>query len=100
MKTENLIWVLSNKESSLYFEHMKTLLVGNFGADNVGDELILLAALEVYPESLVMTSNPEFSQTFTERTFETISMTPTGFRSMLQRRDVARNVSGIEKIVL
>ncbi len=61
---------------------MKTLLIGNFGAKNLGDELILNAALEKYPNSIVMTNDPEFSQTFCERKFETIGFFPTGFRSL------------------
>lgn len=81
---------------------MKTLLIGNFGAENLGDELILWAALQTYPNSVVMTSNPTFSQTFTEKDFETISMPPTGLRSMLKAvgcKDVACNVSEINQII-
>jgi len=61
-----------------------TLLVGNFGAHNLGDEMIFTAALQDYPDSVVMTSDPEFSQRFTEKKFETVPFPPTGFRSLLR----------------
>jgi len=60
---------------------VKTLLVGNFGDHNLGDELILLAALREYPRSVVMTNDPQFSQTFTEQSFETLPFPPMGVRS-------------------
>ncbi|MCF7918179.1 polysaccharide pyruvyl transferase family protein [Candidatus Gracilibacteria bacterium] len=63
---------------------MKTLLVGNFGARNIGDELILASALEDYPDSVVMTVDGEYSQTFTEKEFETVPFVPTGIRSFLR----------------
>ena len=61
----------------------RTLLVGNFGKPNIGDELILNAALETYPEVIVMTNNSDFSQTFCEKPFECIPFFPTGLRSLL-----------------
>lgn len=82
---------------------MKTLLIGNFGAENVGDELILASALEEYPDSVVMTSNPVFSQTFTEISFATISMPPTGFRSlvfaMVNPQGIPEQVRDVKRIV-
>ncbi len=63
---------------------MKTLLIGNFGAGNVGDELILSAALEQYPDSIVMTSNPEASHIFTNKDFDTVQFFPTGLRSFFR----------------
>ncbi|NCP67595.1 hypothetical protein GW756_04980 [bacterium] len=60
---------------------MKTLLVGNFGAQNIGDELILLSALQAYPKAVVMTADAELSQTFCETTFKTVLFPPTAFRS-------------------
>ncbi len=60
---------------------MKTLLVGNFGARNVGDEMILASALEKYPESVVATVDSAFSQRFTEQSFETVEPFPTGVSS-------------------
>ena len=63
---------------------MKTLLIGNFGARNVGDELILAAALEDYPDAIVMTADSEFSQNFCEKKFDTVPPFPTGLRSFLQ----------------
>ncbi len=59
----------------------RTLLIGNFGDHNVGDELILSLALEAYPNALVMTSNALASQTFCERTFPTVPFFPVGLRS-------------------
>lgn len=63
---------------------MKTLLIGNFGKPNIGDELILNAALDVYPEALVMTNNADFSLCFCERNFECVPFSPTGIRSFLR----------------
>ncbi len=63
------------------FVMAKTLLIGNFGAENIGDELILNATLDQYPELVVMTNDAEFSQNFTERRFETVDFFPVGFRS-------------------
>ncbi len=60
---------------------MRTLLVGNFGAHNVGDELILAAALHDYPKATVMTANAKLSQKFCETTFKTVEFPPTAFRS-------------------
>ena len=62
----------------------KTLLIGNFGAQNLGDEMILTAALQDYPNSIVMTSDSAYSQQFTESTFETVPFPPTGLRSFLK----------------
>jgi polysaccharide pyruvyl transferase WcaK-like protein len=61
---------------------MKTLLVGNFGAHNVGDELILSAALQDYPTAVVMTANAKSSETFCETKFKTVPFPPTAFRSL------------------
>ena len=63
---------------------MKTLLIGNFGAHNIGDELILSQALEDYPDALVMTNDPLSSQAFCEKNFQTVAFFPTGFRSFLR----------------
>lgn len=63
---------------------MKTLLIGNFGARNIGDELILAATLEDYPNPIVMTADSEFSQNFCEKKFDTISPFPTGLRSFFR----------------
>jgi len=87
---------------------MKTLLIGNFGSGNRGDELILLAALEKYgaEKVVVMTANPNFSRTFCECEFETISPLPTGFRSILQwycnkkYRESWHNLSGNIKQII
>lgn len=62
----------------------KTLLIGNFGKPNIGDELILNAALEDYPNVVVMTNNEAFSQTFCEQRFECVPFFPTGMRSWWQ----------------
>ncbi len=59
----------------------KTLLVGNFGAKNIGDELILDVALKAYPESVIMTAAPEWTRDFCENPFETVLFPPTAFRS-------------------
>lgn len=60
---------------------MKTLLVGNFGAHNLGDELILLAALKDYPEATVITADAEWTQEFCEQSLKTVAFPPTAFRS-------------------
>lgn len=60
---------------------MKILLVGNFGAKNLGDELILLAGLQDYPDAAVMTADSDWTQSFCEREFETVVFPPTAFRS-------------------
>ncbi|MDH3324520.1 MAG: polysaccharide pyruvyl transferase family protein [Candidatus Peregrinibacteria bacterium] len=62
---------------------MKKLLLGNFGAKNLGDELILNFALENYgaEDCIVATADSEFSQKFTEKNFRTIQSLPAGFRS-------------------
>lgn len=61
----------------------KTLLIGNFGSGNIGDELILNFSLEKYEKDdvVVMTNEKVFSQEFTEKQFETIPFFPTGVRS-------------------
>ncbi len=59
----------------------KTLLIGNFGAGNIGDEMILASALESYNDPIVMTTNPEGSRTFCEGRFQTSLMPPTAVRS-------------------
>ncbi len=58
-----------------------TLLIGSFGAQNLGDELILTQALRDTPDAVVMTANPQHSQTFTETTFPTVPPFPMGLRS-------------------
>jgi len=63
---------------------MKTLLIGNFGSGNIGDELILSQALENYPEAVVMTVSSEFPQKFCGKELDTIPFPPTGLRSGLQ----------------
>ena len=86
---------------------MKTLLIGNFGDYNLGDELILLAALKDYPGAIVMTSDPNFSQTFTETEFKTVPFPPTGLRSwwqFLTDRDYSQallklKLRGIDQVV-
>ena len=67
-----------------YFLSVKTLLVGNFGARNVGDEMILASALERHPDAIVATADGVFSQRFQEKEFETVLPYPTGFRSWLR----------------
>ena len=65
---------------------MKTLLIGNFGAKNLGDELILNFAIEKIgaKNCVVMTADCDFSQKFCGRNFETIPVFPTGFCSFFQ----------------
>jgi len=63
---------------------MKTLLIGNFGSGNIGDELILSQALENYPEAVVMTVSSEFPQKFCGKELDTIPFPPTGLRSGLR----------------
>lgn len=85
---------------------MKTLLIGNFGSGNIGDELILSQALEKHPEVVVMTVNGEFSQEFCGRKLETIPFPPTGLRSGLHylfsagyRRELNSIVGKVDKVV-
>ncbi len=59
----------------------KTLIIGNFGARNLGDELILASALAQYPNAVVMTADAVFSQKFLGQDFETTEFFPSGFRS-------------------
>ncbi len=64
----------------------KILLIGNFGAGNLGDELILNAAIKESErdfEVFVMTANADHSQSFTQKKFKTLKPFPTGFRSLL-----------------
>lgn len=63
---------------------MKTLLVGNFGARNVGDEMILASALERYPDAIVATADAEFTTRFQEKKFQTVLPFPTGLRSWIR----------------
>ncbi len=86
----------------------KTLLIGNFGDNNLGDELILDSALEFYgaDRSVVMTNDSNFSQQFCEKEFETINPFPTGFRSFFKflfskkyRKSIFDKQGNIEKIV-
>lgn len=62
----------------------KTLLIGNWGAGNIGDEMILCAAVEAHPKATVMTNDAESSQKFCERAFDTVPFFPTGLRSMVR----------------
>lgn len=68
----------------LYSLPVKTLLVGNFGARNVGDEMILASALERYPDAVVATADAEFSKRFQEKQFQTVLPFPTGLRSWIR----------------
>lgn len=63
---------------------MKTLLVGSFGARNVGDEIILASALERYPDAIIMTADGVFSQRFQEKKFQIVLPFPTGLRSWIR----------------
>ncbi len=84
---------------------MKTLLVGNFGAQNVGDELILSAALNDYPNAWVMTANAKASQKFCDQKFKTVPFPPTAFRSLWRYgfesvyRTEVKNIKHFDKIV-
>lgn len=60
----------------------KTLLIGNFGSGNLGDELILSESFEMYPDAIVMTHDAKKSQKFCEQDFQTVRFFPTGFRSL------------------
>ena len=88
----------------MYSPFVKTLLVGNFGARNVGDEMILASALECYPDAIVMTADEMFSKRFQEKEFQTVLPFPTGFRSWLRffshSKGTVREMKGtIDKIV-
>ena len=84
---------------------MKTLLVGNFGAQNLGDELILMAALQDYSNATVMTADASFSQQFCECDFDTVVFPPTGFKSFWQYltsrayRQQTKNLAKFDQIV-
>ncbi len=86
----------------------KILLIGNFGAKNLGDELILDAALDEYgvENCIVMTADEVFSKKFTQREFETIPPFPTGVRSLFKflfskryRRRICDQRENISKVV-
>ncbi len=62
----------------------KVLIIGNFGAKNLGDELILASALAQYPQAVVMTSNAKYSQKFVGREFQTTEFFPSGVRSFFK----------------
>ena len=62
----------------------RVLLVGNFGARNIGDELILCHGLDTEPRAHVMTVDPAWSQSFCERGFETVPFPPSGIRSCVR----------------
>jgi polysaccharide pyruvyl transferase WcaK-like protein len=57
----------------------KKLLIGSFGAKNIGDEMILLAALESYQNSIVMTANAEYSADFLGKDINSVRPFPVGF---------------------
>jgi len=57
------------------------LIIGNFGAKNLGDELILASALAQNKNVVVMTSDSKYSQKFIGREFETTEFFPSGVRS-------------------
>jgi len=85
---------------------MKTLLIGNFGIGNIGDELILSQALDDYPEAIVMTTNAEVSQTFCEKKIETMPFFPTGIRSFktflcnkIERKKITDYKGKIDRII-
>lgn len=86
----------------------KTLLIGNFGDYNLGDELILDAALDMYgtEKVVVMTVDSDFSQEFCGKLFETMPPFPTGFRSFLNfifsaayRKALFKNRGNIDRVV-
>ena len=84
---------------------MKTLLIGNFGARNVGDEMILASALETHSNVVVATSDSDFSQRFVEKQFETVEPFPTGISScthfLFNKKGMWKTLPGtINKIVL
>lgn len=77
-------WVICKKWKFLYSAMVKTLLVGNFGARNVGDELILASALERRPNAIVMTADGGFCQRFQKKKFESVLPFPSGLRSWIR----------------
>ncbi|PID70784.1 hypothetical protein CSB37_00340 [bacterium DOLZORAL124_38_8] len=62
----------------------KTLLVGSFGAKNIGDELILQAALQKHKSVIVATANAEASIDFSPTWFATIPSFPCGIKSLFR----------------
>lgn len=88
-----------------FFFVKKTLLIGNFGARNIGDELILASALDRYPDAVVATADAQWTQRFLEKKLETINPWPTGVRTwvifLFKKKKAYRALRGdIEKIVL
>ena len=88
--------------------NMKTLLIGNFGGGNVGDELILNSALEEkgIDDVVVMSCDGEKSRAFCEREFEVVRFFPVGLRSFFKflfSRSYQREIFGlrsrIDKVV-
>ena len=62
---------------------LRILLIGSFGAGNIGDELILSQTLSDYPDTLVMTADKKASEVFLEKSLNTVSPFPTGVRSFI-----------------
>jgi polysaccharide pyruvyl transferase WcaK-like protein len=61
----------------------KKLFIGSFGAGNLGDELILLAALDQSPDAVVMTADAKASSQFVQQKISTVRPFPVGFRSWI-----------------
>lgn len=61
---------------------MNPLLIGSFGAENIGDELILNAALTKHSSAIVMTADAKKSQEFLEKSFPSVPPFPTGIKSL------------------
>ncbi|HEY5714628.1 MAG TPA: polysaccharide pyruvyl transferase family protein [Candidatus Gracilibacteria bacterium] len=85
----------------------KTLLVGNFGSGNIGDEMILHTAMAKYPGSIIMTADPGFTSQFLMRDdLQMVPFFPSGIRSYWgwitspQYRNTLKNLKGkIDKII-
>jgi polysaccharide pyruvyl transferase WcaK-like protein len=78
----------------------KVLLIGNFGAKNLGDELILAAALQKNKNAVVMTVDANFSQEFIGTNFQTIDFFPSGMRSFFRfffKKQFRKNIFSLRK---
>ena len=60
------------------------LLIGNFGAKNLGDELILFAATAQNRDFVAMTADEKFSREFCEKEFSTVKFFPAGIFSAIK----------------
>ncbi len=78
----------------------KVLIIGNFGAKNLGDELILATTLQNNRNVVVMTVDANFSQKFVGRSLSTTIFFPSGIRSFGEfffKKKVRKKIYALKK---